>query len=583
MNVTINNFRGLASASLNINKICLLAGPNEAGKTSASQAFAAALTGDPVPIAGVKKTQVGMLVRSGTANGSVELMTEAGTSNIQWPSAKVRSVGQPPQASPFAVGLQSIVTMDEKERVKTLTEYLKATPTKEDLEAQLKNIKLSPLHITQLWDLIQANGWDNAAAQIKEKGAILKGRWQQATGEGYGSKKAESWIPEGYDNDLMGQSEETLQAIVTDTRDALEAAISSDAVDGSRRADLEAVAGLLPVRKIDAIAAAADKIDPAFQHQLGECEGFIASINNNKEKLVKQLAETPSPDQAKGMCCPNCKTELEVKAGSLHAITGQLSAEEIASRKELIDGLKSKIEKITGDIQKHMEAAAKIRKVISDAQTALTVKISECNRLVAESEAAAKELEKPAAPASTVSVDDCRTTLAQAEIRLKAYRAKSKADLLHVAIGENAELLAKIAPEGIRGDVLIKALKRFNDILAPICKAASWKPVTLESDFMPTYGGTIYLLLSESAKFRVRTILQMGLAILDKSQALIIDAADILDKGGRNGLFKAVKQVGLPCLISMTMDSKELVPDLAKAGIGASYWINGEAATEPIQ
>ena len=92
---------------------------------------------------------------------------------------------------------------------------------------------------------------------------------------------------------------------------------------------------------------------------------------------------------------------------------------------------------------------------------------------------------------------------------------------------------------------------------------------------MPTYGGTIYLLLSESAKFRVRVVLQIAMAMMDRSQVLVIDAADILDKGGRNGLFKAVKTAGLPVMISMTFDGQELMPDLGKAGIGRSYWIEG--------
>jgi hypothetical protein len=72
------------------------------------------------------------------------------------------------------------------------------------------------------------------------------------------------------------------------------------------------------------------------------------------------------------------------------------------------------------------------------------------------------------------------------------------------------------------------------------------------------------------------------MALMDRSQALIIDAADILDKDRRNGLFKAVKTAGLPTLIAMTIDSKELVPNLGKAGFGASYWIE-DAKAEVVQ
>lgn len=581
MKAHIQNYRGIASAELDLSHICLLAGPNEAGKTSVAQALAAALTGDPIPISGVKKTQAGLLVRSGTASGSISLATEAGNTAIQWPSAKAKTEGKAPFASHFATGLHSIVNLDDKERVKILTEYLKATPTRADLDAQLINMKLPDTVLAQLWQLIETQGWDNAALQIKEKGARLKGQWQQAAGEQYGSKKADSWIPEGYDNDLMGQSEDKLQAVVTDARDALEAAIAADAVDDSKRADLETVAAALPERQAALKTAEAEKPDPAMQNQLDECNGMIASISAERDKLNAKLAALPTATQAAGMPCPDCGTVLQIR-GNVLDIAAVLSEDEINTRQAAIDDLFRQIKNVNDGITKHMEAAARIKTRIAEIKNDLVQKTIDCRRLVKESEAAAAELAKPVPPASTVSVDACRTALSAAETALKAYRAKYEADRLHIAIGHNAELLAKISPEGIRGDVLIRALKSFNESLAPICKAAGWRPVTLESDFLPTQGGALYLLLSESAKFRTRSILQMGMALLDKSQALIIDAADILDKGGRNGLFKAVKHVGLPALITMTIDTREQVPNLTTAKIGASYWINSDSVAEPI-
>lgn len=582
MQISISNFRGIASATLDLTKICLLAGPNEAGKTSAAQATAAAFTGEPIPIRGVKKTEAGMLVRSGTAKGSVDLTGPNGSVNITWPAAKVKTEGQAPFASSFAVGLQTIApgernSLDDKERIKTLTEYLKATPTRDDLDRQLAGMGLSVELVNQLWELIEKQGWDNAAAQIKEKGARLKGQWENTTGARYGTKIAESWIPEGYDNELMGQSEATLAAIVTDARDSLEAAISATAVDYSKQAENEALAALLPGRKIDLLAAQNAKVDPALANQLTECQEAISEISARRDGMNLELKLLPQPTQQTGMECPECKALLKVEGGKLQPVTGHLAEHEIAARQADIDALQEKIRTTNDAIAKHMEAAANIKKRNSDAETALVVKVQECKRLVLESETAAQACRQPAAESSEISVDDCRTTLAQAEIRLKAYQAKFGADRLHVAITQNAQLLAHIAPEGIRGDVLAKALKGFNESLVPFCRAAGWKPVVLESDFTPTYGGTMYLLLSESAKFRVRVLLALGMALIDKSQALIIDAADILDKSGRNGLFKALQTAGLPALVCMTMDAQESVPNLGKAVIGSSYWIGADS------
>ena len=57
-----------------------------------------ALTGEAITIHGVKKSQAGMLVRSGTAAGQVSLETPAGITTISWPSAAVKATGAPPAA-----------------------------------------------------------------------------------------------------------------------------------------------------------------------------------------------------------------------------------------------------------------------------------------------------------------------------------------------------------------------------------------------------------------------------------------------------------------------------------------------------
>jgi len=90
-----------------------------------------------------------------------------------------------------------------------------------------------------------------------------------------------------------------------------------------------------------------------------------------------------------------------------------------------------------------------------------------------------------------------------------------------------------------------------------------------------------YILLSESEKFRCRTALQVAMADLDGSAAVIVDAADILDRGGRNGLFAMLAQSGMRSLVCMTMNGPGDVPDLSKPGLGRSYWI-GDAILAPV-
>jgi len=580
MQTEIRNFRGIASADLDIDKICLAAGPNEAGKTSTAQAVAAALTGEPMPIKGVSKASAGLLVRSGAANGSITLASQNGQTNIVYPSAKVKTEGVAPYASHFAAGIQSIVTMDDKDRIKILTEYLAAKPTRADLDKQLASLGLPVEVMDQLWKLIETQGWDNAYESIKTKGTKLKGQWEEVTGEKYGSKKGESWIPEGYEPDLMGMAEDTLKAIVTDAQDALEAAISSGAVEDFKADGLAELAALLEERTKAVELAKAFELDPSMFAQLEEANGFVEEMRNNLNGLQQQLRDLPRPDNTTGTPCPSCGTVLEIQGKTL-TVLEVMPEEEKAARQAAITAMETKIAAVTSGLASHQSGADKAQQRINSAENDKSHAITDALRLLGESKEAAETLmakPKEAAKQDLAEIERCRTALATAQSRLKAWGQKHAADARHTAICQNQELVNKTAPEGIRGDVLAKALKGFNALATPICTAASWRAVALEPDFTPTYGGTQYLLLSESAKWRVRTVLQMVMAKLDKSEALVIDAADILDKGGRNGLFKAVHGLGLPTLICMTLDSKELVPNLASAGIGASYWIEGGVA-----
>lgn len=581
MQIEIKNYRGISSAVLDMDRICLVAGANEAGKTSTAQAVAAALTGEPIPIAGVKKTQGGFLVRSGAACGSIDMTTDKGSVNVTWPTAKVKTEGSAPFASHFAAGLVSIATVDEKERPKILAEYLSAAPTRADLDAQLKPLNLPAPVINQLWELIEKIGWDSAHAQIKEKGATLKGQWQGVTGEAYGSKKAESWLPDGWEQDLMGQSEVTLKAFVTDANDALEATIATDAVDENRMEGYRLLADLLAERSAALVEAEALTLDPAMKQQVVEVTEFIASINGHIEEYKASMRDLPSPNNPFNLPCPACGVALELTQGKSLSVASLITPEEVDSRQSKIDELQGRITAATDGLHKHMASKAGIETLIKNFDNTKAANVNEAKRLIEESKRAAAQLaaaKPPGAKADVSHVEQCRNTLASASSRLQAFVQKNNADKAHTAIGLNQELIAKIAPEGIRADVLAKALKGFNEKTVPFCKAASWRPVTLETDFSSSYGGTPYLLLSESAKFRVRTILGLTMALMDRSEAVIVDAADILDKGGRNGLFKAIKAAGLPALVCMTMDGKDLVPNLGKANMGASYWIEDSVA-----
>jgi energy-coupling factor transporter ATP-binding protein EcfA2 len=593
MQAHIINYRGISKATIDLSKIALVAGANGAGKSSVCQAVAAALTGEPVPMDGVKKTGAGVLVRAGTAAGRVEIVGGNGTTEITWPAAKVKIVGNPPAASMFATGLSSIVTKPDKERVAFLIDYLHAKPTKEDLQAAVASLKLPDGTLGKLWELIELQGWDGAYSQIKEKGAKMKGQWEYVTNGNYGKKKAESWIPNGYGPDLEGASEETLKALVTDAKDAVEGAISVGAVDDSKRGEWQGLAGMLLDRKCSLEAAKGKLIDGALakdlEKQLADARIVVADAQKALDIVAAELKNLEAPPAVRSVAgdrliCPECKTLLHVKGKLLERVADeQPGLVDVAGIADAKKRLATAEQTVTECASARDDIQARYTKENNDYVAALSAQareIGEAERLVKESEEARQKLAEPVPTGNGQDVEQCRNAVALAETRLKAFTSKRDADKIHASIEMNQGLLAHIAPTGVRADVLTLALAGFNSALAGLSGVAGWPAVVIEPDLSWSFGGTPYYLCSESEKFRVKVVVQAAMAGREKAGALVVDGADILDKGGRNGLFWLLAYVGIPALVGMTIDARENVPNLAKAGLGTSYWLDGAVAGE---
>jgi hypothetical protein len=63
------------------------------------------------------------------------------------------------------------------------------------------------------------------------------------------------------------------------------------------------------------------------------------------------------------------------------------------------------------------------------------------------------------------------------------------------------------------------------------------------------------------------------MAKIDKSDCVLIDEADVLDKPGRDGLFSMLAAHTVCAVVGMTMNKPQQLPNLAGAGLGTAYWI----------
>jgi len=550
--IKLRDFRGCATADIECAPIALVAGQNAAGKTSVAQAVGAALTGNALPIAGLRSSHSNVFVRAGAEQATVLVQSSEGTVGIQWPKAQAVSTGKPPQASEYATGLASIVTLAPKDRLRVLAEYLHADPTREDVGAALEEAGLGgEKALDTIWDLIEQQGWDGAERTRRERGQEMKGQWRATTGANYGSRIAASWRP-----DLEVFRESDLLAAVTKARADRDNAMTAVAVSDSERRRLEEEAGLLDLRR-GALERATARVD--------ECAGIYARAQEHRATL-------PPASRQDGFPCPHCgafilavrvgvvETRYE-KAPAVDITDSQLKARRIAIADA--DGLMSKA---LGDLN-----AA--RRDAGAAEAAIARSIEAQERLANWPAGIETGTDRAAAEAA----------LERAEKMLAEYRQKIEADRVHRLIEGNEIVIGLLAGDGLRAKKLDQVLDVFNGVtLDQISTAAGWKPVHIDRTAAIEYGGRPYALLSSSEQYRVRAALAVAMAQLDGSELVILDGADILDAPSRSGLFDLLESVGIPALVTMTLARREQVPDLAAAELGRSYWLSS-GVVEPLE
>lgn len=552
ISIRVDRFRNCAQADLSCSPICLIAGLNDAGKSSTLGAAAAALTGRGLEQFGLTKTKANLLVRSGAKTATVRVTTDAGEASMSWPEVEYQTKGDAPHASLFAAGLMSLPLIAPKDRPGAVEPYIKASPTVEDVRRELGEI-FGAEAIEKIWKAIERDGWDEFHQTRVKQGTEWTGAWGQISGVRFGSEKARDWAPEGWDEMIGEAGVEQLGQNVREAKDALERALGAQAVDQAQLDSLRQDAGAVETRR--EMLAAADTA-------LGEATAALAAATAAREAL-------PPGTVPQTVACPHCGEAIHVNRKN--------AAEIILEKGQVLDPTdleKRRLEIASADgecsrLQNEKTAAARIQ-----AEATASLRAAE--------EATAKIAGMGDGPGAAGLVDAARHRVGVAESDLAMTEKVVAARALYKKWAINAKLVAALAPTGIRAKKLGEAVSAFNiSVLGPLCEIARWPEVALTEELDTTVGGFVYSLCGDSHKMRGRIILQLAQARLDGSSMVVIDAADTLDTVGRNGLFQLLRSLQMPALVGMTLGRPELVPDLAKAAMGCSYWIS-KGVTAPL-
>ncbi|MEF8794006.1 hypothetical protein [Thiohalorhabdus sp.] len=560
MDVQIRSYRGIERAEVHMDPIAIVAGRNGVGKTSITEGAAAALAGEPLPIfegekPAMKKKDANELVAAGAKRGKAVVASSEGSSWVNWPGAKAQTEGKPPQASAVATGLIDWPALPEKRRAATLQDLLQAAPTFQDLEGavadELVEYTDEDRHrLASVWEQIERDGWDATHKAYQDELSRAKGRWEEATGERWGSDKAENWVPEGWDPGLNDIALDDWETALADAKERADQARKAQAVNEDRRAQLQEKAA-------DLETAQAEKRQ--LDDQLSEAQTQLHTIRAEYNQMAAQ------PDAH----CPECGVALAIPEGDPQDLTiyeGEPADTVTLQAKR--EGVQAQHERLEALRQQRDEAAAKVQ-AAGNAQAELE---------------AMPEPDQGDGDSDLASLDEQVDRLRQ---KRQAKVTMDRAREAHTEAVVLGAIVTALAPSGVRRQALVRALDSFNKHQLYPASAYWDQTVWLDEDFLPHYGQRPWHLLSLSEAYRVRVSVRLAFADLDGSDAVILDGADVLDAKGRKHLIHtlvaAFNEATFPdhYMVGITLNRPDQAPDLEGHGLGYSYWVE-EGKANPI-
>lgn len=541
---------------LEIDPCAVLAGPNEAGKTSIIEAIGAAAAGNAFVRGVTTKGLLGAIVRRGAAAGFVVLEGPDGSVRMDWPGGELTTVKRPPAALPEVVGLNPLLRVASKKRAQRLIELLDAQPSFVDLQTELQDAKVMGASET-VWKKIEQEGWDLAWTAAKERGARLKGQWEQVTGENYGSAKAPKWLPDAWETSFDTTSLDKLREAHVEARKNLEAVIAAQAVSADELRQLK---------------EQADRVKYLETRQ-AEAEEKVTALNRQVTEAETERGKIPSVEQpAEGIPCPYeecCKVQrkivVRVASGrvDLEVPGKRIPEDELKERRLQIAGLDGKISKLRADLA---TATAGLSELTGQLHAALR---------------AAEKLKKlPPDQADEAAVDAAREATRLAELRVSAFERKQLADQKHKAVQTNQVVIDVLAPDGVRRRKLREALVAFSaDHLIPLSRAAGLRgELTIDADMTPKLGDEPYAFLSAGAQRLCDAVFQIALAKKQGCDLVVIDNGNECDEKNGSALLRLCAGAGLPLVLAFATTRRDKIPKLHEKGRGKTYWVeNGKA------
>jgi hypothetical protein len=531
----ISNVLGLARADLLFNTpIMVVSGANEAGKSSIADAISMAILGKPRRVDA--KKDLGQLLHDGAAKGRITITDGSGEplGDFKLPKGDhlVSNEIKGAQYLPFVLEPALFGQITPAERRKMLFSLTNCKVSADNTEAALIKRGAVPELAAQIKPEL-AGGFSAAQKSAAERATQAKGAFRAVTGMNWGVNQAEGWkveIPNGPAAD---------PAAIASAQEKL-AAVLQDIDNGNRHL------GNLEQRRADAIGIAQERQrleDLAATLKRATAKKVATEKDLNKwlpivEKLTKELAEAKNGSVP--VACPCCQADLVITGNTL-----------------------AKFEGAKADPTKASQIAQELRKA-QDAVTLYQNTLANDQRDIAAAENANNELAILQSEVEPVTDEQIEATT-EALIALKLNESKHRAQIEALtdrqrliegaaeaeqkAAGHHKDVLAwdliakALAPDGIPADILNGALAPVNDALAILARLSGWKATVINEGMDITYGGRLYGLCSESAKWRADCLIALAIAQLSELKLIVLDRFDVLDSRSRPQMLDMLKEL----------------------------------------
>jgi hypothetical protein len=530
--IEISNVLALHRADIEITTpVLMVLGNNEAGKSSLRDAISMALLGDPSRLKVKNKKDLVQLMHEGEKKGRVSLLDgEDLIGEYKLPGGE--------HSAPTIKGaeyLQHVInpamtaSLPDKELRTMLFQLTRCKASPEITAGLLLKRGARPGLVDEVKPMLRA-GFPAASKDAAERATQAKGSFRELTGDNWGSVQSEGWeqvIP-----DAPGMEDVSSEAID-------EVIASHGKVTAEIEKGVGYIAGL--EAKIEQAAnfyTRRDELTEAFE-LLERAKTKLATDEATLAELEEQFGVTKQQltDMQAGVvpvACPCCNELLRINGQTLEPFAG------IKADTKATSDLALQVTKARGAIDM-------LKRTISNDIAAVTTAENAGKDLAALEAQGCPEVKDGAMQKAQDKLTECR--LLADKLRAKVEAMKQRQELIDGAEETTAkakqhhedvlawDLIAKaLAPDGIPAEILGTALKPVNDSLAILSRLSGWKKVQISTDMEITADGRIYGLMSESAKWRIDTLLALMIAQISELKFVVLDRFDVLDMEGRGQL-----------------------------------------------